>query len=466
MSAAIERTEREIMLASENLNKLIEQRASVEKRIVDKRQKYNDLVDAALGFALSKIYAISKEKIRISEELKDSIEKLDDKIADRTLKSVFEEGEPKELKDLKIERSNTKRKLTQYSNWLNTMKSVFDEKIRDKNNDEKIAWMQNIGTMIPEILEEVMKCHRAETEINRLATDCEQLNTQISNTENEQRQAESKRYPNEVVEMVRLAGEIVEGYSTLEIYNSVFSKTIEPFLQKNKMARKPGIRRYDLYVRLWFSLKYFGEPKGRRSFICVDEGQDLSPNEFKLIFEMNGRNLVYNIFGDTNQLMKPGRGISDWSYLKKQYSAELFKLNENYRNTNQITRYCNDAFQMDVAQTGVDGVRVREIKKVDLEAFVSQENGSSDRIAILIPRRLAKDGYLDLSVIPEAVRSRIGDDIGTGRIAIKYVDEVKGIEFDKVYVDPESMSRNEKYIAYTRALSELSVIVNISREGA
>ena len=39
-----------------------------------------------------------------------------------------------------------------------------------------------------------------------------------------------------------------------------------------------------------------------------------------------------------------------------------------------------------------------------------------------------------------------------------YVDEVKGIEFDKVYVVSNKMGKNEKYIAYTRALSELIVV--------
>lgn len=36
----------------------------------------------------------------------------------------------------------------------------------------------------------------------------------------------------------------------------------------------------------------------------------------------------------------------------------------------------------------------------------------------------------------------------------------KGIEFDKAYVVVNKMSRNEKYIAYTRALSELILVVD------
>ena len=48
-----------------------------------------------------------------------------------------------------------------------------------------------------------------------------------------------------------------------------------------------------------------------------------------------------------------------------------------------------------------------------------------------------------------------------------YVDEVKGIEFDKVFVVSNKMTKNEKYIAYTRALSELVIVVdeNIIEQG-
>jgi DNA helicase IV len=41
-----------------------------------------------------------------------------------------------------------------------------------------------------------------------------------------------------------------------------------------------------------------------------------------------------------------------------------------------------------------------------------------------------------------------------------YVDEVKGIEFDTVFVGSAKMTRTEKYIAYTRALSKLVIVVD------
>jgi DNA helicase IV len=47
------------------------------------------------------------------------------------------------------------------------------------------------------------------------------------------------------------------------------------------------------------------------------------------------------------------------------------------------------------------------------------------------------------------VEKLIGSDMDNGHIVHMYVDEVKGIEFDKVFVVSDGMSRNEKYIAFS-----------------
>ena len=110
-------------------------------------------------------------------------------------------------------------------------------------------------------------------------------------------------------------------------------------------------------------MKYYSEKIGKSRFICFDEGQDVAFNEYKLIRELNGPDTIFNIYGDTNQLLKIGRGISSWDDLENKYSMKMFYLNENYRNTNQITRYCNENFDMKVKTTGVDGCAVREIPR-------------------------------------------------------------------------------------------------------
>ena len=112
---------------------------------------------------------------------------------------------------------------------------------------------------------------------------------------------------------------------------------------------------------------------------------------------------------------------------------------------------------MNIKLTGVDGKKVREITRGELKEELSNLNPENDRIVVLLPKAVKKDKYIDSDKLP--AQNVIGDRIDEGRIAVLYVEEIKGIEFDIVYVVKNQMKENEKYIAYTRALSEL-VIVN------
>ncbi|WP_289764291.1 ATP-binding domain-containing protein, partial [Faecalibaculum rodentium] len=44
------------------------------------------------------------------------------------------------------------------------------------------------------------------------------------------------------------------------------------------------------------------------------------------------------------------------------------------------------------------------------------------------------------------------------KVSVLTVEEAKGLEFYSVLVFPEGMSNNELYVAFTRALHELTVI--------
>ena len=83
-------------------------------------------------------------------------------------------------------------------------------------------------------------------------------------------------------------------------------------------------------------------------------------------------------------------------------------------------------------------------------------------MAIIFLRRVKKSIYINSDLISEEIRDVIGDKIGNGYISLMNVDEIKVIEFDEVYVLPNRMSKNERYISYTRALSELIIIVDES----
>ena len=111
----------------------------------------------------------------------------------------------------------------------------------------------------------------------------------------------------------------------------------------------------------------------------------------------------------------------------------------------------NITIVLQTLQTGVDGPKVREIPRRDLEKELAGLKVTTERVAILLPRTVQKMKYLDMDILPENTRKIIGETMDNGFISIMYVDEVKGIEFDKVFVVSAKMRRNEKYIAYTRA---------------
>lgn len=217
--------------------------------------------------------------------------------------------------------------------------------------------------------------------------------------------------------------------------------------------------RFDLYLQLHFAMWYFGKTIGDNALICVDEGQDLSMTEYELIKTLNREETIFNIYGDTNQLLKQGRGIADWILVEKELDVpQIFYLNENYRNTNQITQFCNDTFGMQVWLTGVDGHKVKEIRRSRLEQSIAELKNCEERVAVILPRIVKKKEYIDQEQLPLSIREIMGDEIGNGKIAVVYVDEVKGVEFDRVFVVSDGMDKNEKYIAYTRALSDLTIV--------
>lgn len=253
----------------------------------------------------------------------------------------------------------------------------------------------------------------------------------------------------------------------MDIYEIVSQKAdaiLKAETGKSYIGSIRGTHRYDLYLQLIFSLLFFDKKVSKNNLICVDEGQDLTSSEYELLVAVNEEKPVFNIYGDTYQLLKYKRGIDDW---KKVLSiigetVEQRVLNANYGNTNQIISYFNNSLKMDIIPIGQDGHNVKDINRYSFERTLSKLKMSEERIAIILPRKVDKNKYLDYEQISYEVKERIGDGMGNGKIALVYVDEVKGIEFDRVFVVPNGMTKNERYIAYTRALSDLTIVVDES----
>lgn len=238
-----------------------------------------------------------------------------------------------------------------------------------------------------------------------------------------------------------------------------YTRTIKLQLQQleNKHHCKgttQGTFHFTLYLRLLFYKLFSGGVTRPDSYLHIDESQDFSPAELLLFKEVLRNTPVFNLYGDTHQLIN-GKGISDWNQLS--WISNQYQLNENYRNTNEITNYCNEIFQLDITPIGVPGEPVHHITTEEaleqvrqlIESAGDNDTGNYAVVVKSIKTDFAKR-CIHLGCIPgkESPNS----------IPIFTIEQVKGLEFDKIIVYDDKMCGNERYISYTRALATLYLV--------
>ena len=183
------------------------------------------------------------------------------------------------------------------------------------------------------------------------------------------------------------------------------------------------------------------------SYLFVDEGQDISACEYELLRKINKKS-SFNIFGDVAQNVTPWRGVRDWQEVFPDF--DIYNLNQNYRNTNQIVDFVSSTLNVDMQSIGYDGPEVEYITPRSINKFFKEKKGLKAIICTEATKQeYLRKNYNDLETKGKVSRSKIN---------IMTVYESKGLEFTSVVVIPDNMTPNEKYIAYTRALKELAVL--------
>jgi DNA helicase IV len=255
------------------------------------------------------------------------------------------------------------------------------------------------------------------------------------------------------LETIRKTYDEIRSASAPEVFSDIFNKAIAH--QKYKLSPVTSYR-FVLYAQLVFGLKFYGKSKVKDKYLFIDEGQDIAVNEYRLLKDINSNNPILNIFGDTNQLIKTaGRGISDWGAITDS-NMRLFAMNEDYRNAIQITEYCNKCLDTNLVSMGFTGEEVRIMTKAEMVAEINARNYCDQRIAI-IAKKATHDFIEELKAVIHEKQLALKS-LKENAISVLDVETCKGLEYDVAYVFQEGMSRNEKYISFTRALNELNII--------
>ena len=178
----------------------------------------------------------------------------------------------------------------------------------------------------------------------------------------------------------------------------------------------------------------------------IDEGQDISVNEYELLKTINV-DASFNIYGDLEQNITPFRGVDAW---EKVGDFPVCHLNQNYRNTNQIVDYVAEHLGIDMRPIGFDGPAVEHISPRGISGFFREKKGL--KAIIVSERSFERYRRKNYNILGATGR------ISKTKINLMTVYESKGLEFTSVAVADADMAPHEKYIAYTRALKELAIV--------
>lgn len=249
--------------------------------------------------------------------------------------------------------------------------------------------------------------------------------------------------------------------STIELMS--FQKLFDLFVRKpvydelQLSGKVSGQYQFELYLMLFCCTLYFPLVRQEENLVCIDEAQDLSECELLTLKRVLGHRCHFNLYGDTNQLVYPYKGICDWKQCRLTASMPVYELNQNYRNTRQITEFCNEEIGMKVRSIGIEGKVVKVIPESQLRLALMDCMPSENRSTAVIYSGTNSEVPAWLNRILGHKHVAVGE-LHPKKVSVMTVEEAKGLEFYSVLVLPQGMSDNEQYVAFTRALHELTVI--------
>lgn len=206
-----------------------------------------------------------------------------------------------------------------------------------------------------------------------------------------------------------------------------------------------------LYLKTLVLYLYFGAlPISYDTLLCIDEAQDIASMQFELLKRVNGKSLKFNIYGDINQQIEGNVNVGGWEAIKDKCGAHVFNLRENYRNSENIVKFYNTELGFSDVPFGLQTRTVTIITKEQINYIIELNLEYENRTAIISMNKQKLSQFLnDNSAVGKVIKDKV---------SLLTVKEAKGLEFDTAVVLLEGMSKNEKYIAFTRALNDLFII--------
>ena len=230
----------------------------------------------------------------------------------------------------------------------------------------------------------------------------------------------------------------------------LFDAILDNLHVKSDYRQDIYLNQTDAFILTYILMEYAGPVSLEKRYVYIDEFQDFAPLELEMMQRLYPQS-IFNLFGDTSQCISM-KGIRRESQIPSfMKSNKPYVINENYRNARQITNYINSTFRMNMLAVGLDGIQ--RIGHTIPDIDISED----DRVAVIVAN---DNSSVDLSTNEHDVNSFTeSKDIVRGKYNVIPVAYTKGLEFEKVIVIRKGMTYNEFYVACTRAILELYVVV-------
>lgn len=236
--------------------------------------------------------------------------------------------------------------------------------------------------------------------------------------------------------------------------NELLFELISYIINDHLTSYEPSIIQsdFELFAHTYICNSLFGAADNNNRYIFIDEFQDLALSEIVTITKAYPK-AVLNLYGDTKQCISQKGTKNKSTILAAISDCKEFEINENYRNALEVTQYINAQLDMDMRPIGIHGSV--EILNNNLSNF---KVAADDRIVYIVKDRNHVDYTLMTKLgVLEGWRGSQATHIPNGAPVALTIQDVKGLEFEVVIIDSVDMTKNEKYVAYTRALNKLYI---------
>lgn len=403
---------------TDSYDSVMAEMSKIDSNIINLENSKKHILDEIL----SKTEALNTFKKKIQNEMYGFKRSFTSKTIIKQYESIIESRE-NIIKELENQKNQILSNIDDYF----SQKIFLNKKI---NYYQKQKLENTVVTLKKELLELDNKIYLNELSINEninLLNDLENNLKRIKDEELEEKNL-----------LLDLKNNLISNvYFSIDLYDVIREKIHEKF---NIKIPKTQFFKFDILIFVIINYLHLKNSISKDQLLCIDEAQDYSLSEFKILNKIN-TGVTFNLYGDINQSIYP-QGIYDWYNLCNELTLTSYSLSENYRNSIEVTDFCNKKFNLNIKEMGLSIKNVEYISNLELSQFINNKLLEKKTIAVISKTK------------PKL-------EINNSLLHYCSIQEAKGIEYHTVIVDESNMSDNEKYIAYTRALSELYIIKSI-----